>query len=276
MAHNSRPSKSRPSKSRPSKSRPSKMGRKWTQDDVLAYNIKVVYEDLTTFFGVTDLPPPNVENDALTALPAQHSNAAHSHSISNMLFYMGRLATNPVPHIFNIESLTIQFVKELFSLFHYEDVKKGRFVMTRPTLGYMESQGRPPQLDICIRDISHAILLVVKADRRSRGFNPEPRLISDAIGAFHNDNIMREKHLGIDPLTSMVMPGIVMHGTMPTFYKIPITPELVRAVESGERPEQETVVHAYHPEVPRPEEGMKPLDNRSILLSCFECFRQFL
>jgi hypothetical protein len=121
-----------------------------------------------------------------------------------------------------------------------------------------------------------AMLLVVKVDRQSRGFDPEPRLISDTIAAFHNDNIMRVNRLGKDPLISKVMPGVVMNGTMPTFYKIPVTPELVRAVESGERPEEETVVHAYRPEVPSPEEGMKPLDNRYIILSCFEAFRKFL
>ena len=119
-------------------------------------------------------------------------------------------------------------------------------------------------------------LLVVKVDRHSRGFDSEARLFSDAIAAFHNDNIRRVEHHGTDPLTSKVMLGIVMDGTMPTFYKIPITAELVRAVESGKQPEQETVVHAYVPEVPRPEEGMKPSDNRHIILSCFEAFRKFL
>jgi hypothetical protein len=131
-------------------------------------------------------------------------------------------------------------------------------------------------VDVCIRDDTTAILLVVKVYSYLRRSNPEPRLISDAIAAFHNDNIMRVKRFGTDPLTSKVMPGIVMDGTMPTFYKIPITPELVTAVESGKRPEEETIVHAYRPEVPRPEEGMKPLDNRSIILSCFEAFRQFM
>ena len=246
------------------------MGRKWTQDDLLAYNIKVVYQDLTTFFGVTDLPPPNVGNDALTA---QHPTPSN-YSISVMLNYMTHMA-NPVPDFDNLEALTIDFVRVLFNLLCYDDARE-RFVMLRPTLCHITSQGRPPQLDVCIGDITNAILLVAKVDRCSRGFDPEPRLISESIAAFHNDNIMREKHLGTDPLTSMVMPGIAMHGTMPTFYKIPITPELVRAVESGEQPEQETVVYAYRPEVPRPEEGMKPLDNRSILFSCFECFQQFL
>ncbi len=118
--------------------------------------------------------------------------------------------------------------------------------------------------------------MVVKVDRHSRGFDPEPRLISDVIAAFHNDKLKCVKSLGTNPLASKVMAGIVMGGSMPTFYKIPVTPELVRAVESGERPEEETVVHAYRPEVPRPEEGMRPLDNRPIILSCFEAFRQLL
>ena len=143
-------------------------------------------------------------------------------------------------------------------------------------LQYLASQGRHPQLDICIMHDFTAVLLVVKVDRQSRGFDPEPRLISDTIAAFHNDNMVRVKRLGTNPLISKVMPGIVMNGTMPTFYKIPVTPELIRAVVSGERPEEETVVHAYRPEVPSPEEGMKPLDNRYIILSCFEAFRQLL
>ena len=119
-------------------------------------------------------------------------------------------------------------------------------------------------------------LLVVKVDRHSRGFDSEARLISDAIAAFHNDNIRRVEYRGTDPLTTRLCLGYFMDGTMPTFYKIPITAELVRAVESGKQPEQETVVHAYVHEVPRPEEVMKPLDNRHIILSCFEAFRKFL
>jgi hypothetical protein len=148
--------------------------------------------------------------------------------------------------------------------------------MMRLNLRYLASRGRPPQVDICIMHEFTAVLLVVKVDRQSRGFDPEPRLILDTIAAFHNDNMVRVKRLGTNPLISKVMPGIVMNGTMPTFYKIPVTPELVRAVESVERPEEETVVHAYLPEVPRPEEGMKPLDNRHIIHSCFEAFRQLL
>jgi hypothetical protein len=133
------------------------MGRKWTQDDVLAYNIKVVYEDLETFFGITDLPPPNVESDALTA---QDVTAAknHDHWTCAMLFLMNHVADPD-----NVESGTINFVTQLLNVARYPDVYQNRYLMLRPKLQYMPSQGRPPQVDVCIRDESTAILLVVKS-----------------------------------------------------------------------------------------------------------------
>ena len=141
----------------------------------------------------------------------------------------------------------------------------------------LTSQGAPPPpvVDACVIENSIVTLLVIKVDRQKRDFDSEARLISDAIAAFHSDNVARVDYLNTDPITSKVMLGIVTDGSMPTFYKIPITAELVRAVKAGEQPEQETVVHAYVLEVPRPEEGMKPLDNRYIILSCFEAFRIF-
>ena len=136
----------------------------------------------------------------------------------------------------NRKPATIDFVRELFNVLHYPSVPQRRFLIARPKLDYLASQGSPPQVDVCIRDDTTTILLVVKVYSYLRRSDPEPRLISDAIAAFHNDNIMRVKRFGTDPLTSKVMPGIVMDGTMPTFYKIPITPELVTVVESGKRP----------------------------------------
>jgi hypothetical protein len=39
----------------------------------------------------------------------------------------------------------------------------------------------------------------VKVDRHFRGFDPEPRLISDTITAFHDENIRRAKYLVTSP-----------------------------------------------------------------------------
>lgn len=104
---------SRLSKRHPSKSRPSKLGRKWIQDDVFTYNIKVVYQDLRTFFDVTDLPHPDVANDALTGTAPDVSTSKDPNT-SHMLVHMMRVAE---PH--DRETHTIDFVRELFDVLRY-------------------------------------------------------------------------------------------------------------------------------------------------------------
>ncbi len=73
------------------------------------------------------------------------------------------------------------------------------------------------------------------------------------------------------------MPGITMVGTAPTFYKIPVTKDLLQHVAQGTYPPDPTHVTFCQPPVPRParrySEGMKPLDNRQQILSCYEAFR---
>ena len=107
--------KFRPSKSHPSKSRPPKMGRKWTQDDILAYKIKVVHQDLRTFFAVTDLPPPNVEDDVLTS--TDDTTAKHR-SIISMLFLLDMKCTVNDDR----ESNAINLFRVLFEVVRYLDV----------------------------------------------------------------------------------------------------------------------------------------------------------
>src|SRR6266567_1874964 len=121
--------------SRTSKSRKAKMGRKWTQDDVLAYNINV-YQDLQTFFGVTHLPPPNIETCAFTA---QDFATGKEPGTSNMLRYIDRITrTDPD----NIEPSAIGLVRELFEVLHYPNVAQKREVYMNQKLRYLASQGR--------------------------------------------------------------------------------------------------------------------------------------
>ena len=71
-----------------------------------------------------------------------------------------------------------------------------------------------------------------------------------------------------------------MIGTAPIFYKIRVTKGLADAVTYGFFPPLPTVVHFHVPAVPRPHhrlrEGMKPLDNRHIILRCYEAFKRFI
>ena len=59
--------------------RTSKSGNKWTPDDLLAYNIRVVHQDATTFFGVPVLSlPKNVDEEVLTAEDAAATQRSYA------------------------------------------------------------------------------------------------------------------------------------------------------------------------------------------------------
>jgi hypothetical protein len=70
-----------------------------------------------------------------------------------------------------------------------------------------------------------------------------------------------------------------MTGTAPMFFQVPVTTELYQRVQRGEYPAILTTVLAHIPDIPRPEarlnEGMKPLDDRRVMLECYEAFKKF-
>jgi hypothetical protein len=157
----------------------------------------------------------------------------------------------------------------------------GRVARTRKDLPFWVcGEERYAKTDVCIMDDQNILLLAQEDKRHLEGTDPEPQLVAEGIAAFYNNNNTRVRSLMLEPLLSKVIPGITMQGTMPTFYKIPVTADLVRAVQLGEYPAQETTVYAHLPVVPRParryNEGMKPLDNRRVVMACYEAFKQFL
>ena len=113
------------------------MGRKWTQDDVLAYKIKIVHQDFRTFFGVTDLPAPDVANDALTA--GVVVTPATDYWTSHMLVHMDDM-TDPDDREYG----TIDFVAQLFNVVRYQNVEQNRFFMFKPKLSYLGESGKAP------------------------------------------------------------------------------------------------------------------------------------
>jgi hypothetical protein len=71
-----------------------------------------------------------------------------------------------------------------------------------------------------------------------------------------------------------------MVGTSPTFYKVKVTEKLSTAVKEGQFPKEQTIVYEHLPAIPRPlrhlSEGMKEMDNRRAIVTCFEAFKTFL
>jgi hypothetical protein len=224
---------------------------------------------------VPDLPQPCVDNAVLTT---QDADAAEEDDLFLFLRTMD-MAMHPAP---DEESAVLDFVMQLFKILGYIGWKSGRFARTRKELHFLVCREiRRAKLDACIVDCTNDILLLVHEEKAqlAGGGEPHPQLIAEAIAAFDANNDKRRRIQGLKPFASKVIPGIVMTRAMPTFYKIPVTSNLARAVNSGLFPDEETIVYAHYPQLPRHyfrfAEGMKALDNRQILLSCYEAFKQF-
>ncbi|KAG6373102.1 hypothetical protein JVT61DRAFT_6704 [Boletus reticuloceps] len=255
--------------------RSAKSGNDWKQGDLRAYNIKVVFEDTATFFG-GPLPQPTIRPEILTT-----KNPADDQD--DDLYVFLALLQRASRRQWGEESAVIDFVVNLFRELRY--TRKTRLSLSRKDLQFHNcGESRQVKTDICILDYpAESILLLVQEDKRHLDeADPESQLIAKAIAAYSNNRYIRSQEFWSPQaaLEEQVLFGITMTGTSPTFYKIPVTSTLAEAIEEGEYPAQQTVVQAYLPELPRPhdrfKEKMEPLDNRHIMISCFEAFRQFV
>jgi len=251
--------------------RSAKSGSDWTGNDLAAYHIVVHLEDARTFFGVNDMPPLAVDPEVLTREDAEDMVSDFNAEVINLL----DLATKPAPAE---ESAVADFAVALFRLLGY--TKRHRVARTRKNIPlFICGEWRHAKTDVCLVDRQqHDILLVVREDKRHQEDprDAEHQLIAEAIAAFSYNNAVRKRE-GQPTLEAQVVPGIVLVGTTPTFYKIPVTADLARHVAYGTYPPETTTVSAHVPELPRPQrrssEGMKPLDNRQAILRCYEAFK---
>ncbi len=265
---------------------PPKSGSDWDDKDLQRYNIKIVYQNTLDFFGVSysesdsELPLPKVHNEVLTV---EYPRAAQHDDAYLLLSTMNHVVNNNQGK----DSSVVDFIAHLFRVLGYVGRAEGRSTRNRIQVPiskyYPEILAKP---DICIMDKKDQIVLLVQEDKTnlysSHSTHPEVELIAGAIAAFVSNKsfIQRTSRLG-DILVDQVMAGIVMRGTMPVFYKIPITAQLVDAVSRGMKPEQETIVDAYIPEFPEQpsdvsvKQSFECLKSRRVILSCFEAFKKF-
>jgi hypothetical protein len=118
-----------------------------------------------------------------------------------------------------------------------------------------------------------ALLLVQRKKPVLGPSGPEPPLIAGAIAVFQYNNQSRAK-MGLPTLDTMVIPCIMVEGTRPLFYKVPVTQHLSDCVATGQFPEEQTVVTRCGP--PAPSEahvGMESLDYRRTALRYYYTFR---
>ena len=70
------------------------------------------------------------------------------------------------------------------------------------------------------------------------------------------------------------MPGILMEGVTPTFFKIPVTSELAEAVKLGKPPSNHTTVFEHNPRAPVG--GNVAGENDFHFLRSFHAFKQYV
>jgi len=170
------------------------------------------------------------------------------------------------------------FAAELLRVMGYE--REDTVVRTRKNIRPLNlcSQIVIAKTDVCLMDAASEIFLLVQEDKTHiNPSDPEAQLIAEAIGAFQENNSIRVNELFLDPLEMQVIPGITMVGTFPRFYKITVTSDFDLCVRFGQYPTTHTVVYRHTPRVPsRRSDGMRPLDNRKLVLRCYEGFKKIV
>ncbi|KAH8992440.1 hypothetical protein EDB92DRAFT_568786 [Lactarius akahatsu] len=234
-----------------------KSGSYWRWAELVAYNITIKWQDAATFFGVKTLPPPAVARELLTKSTADEMKNVVNYKL---LRYMD-LAMEPVRTGSAEESAVDDFAVHLLTLLDYAPRPKMASTRTDIPLKIC-GEIRHAKTDVCIVD-SNNILLLIQEDKRHKEMkDPSPQLIPEAVATFQANDRMRKTRS-----RACIIPDF------PTFYKIPITSQLADSVANGHYPTEPTVVHAHIPDIPRPapclSEGMRPLDNRRVILSCY-------
>lgn len=251
----------------------------WSSDDLDSYNIKLEYQDAARFFDLEpgqSLPDPKViEPELLTIRDAWRTTNDDSYTILRLL-KLANIYTEEE------ETAVVDFTFSLFRQIGYLSKPHKRFARTRKRIGILiAGEEKKSVIDLALIDEGENMVLVAQEDRRAidkHAADPCAQIIAAAIATVNARNV-RRKDVGLAPVTSITIPAIVMHGTAPTFYKIPVTNKLVRAIAAGEYPSEETIIPVHIPAVPRRDrrlqEGMEPLENRIPTFQCFEAFKKF-
>ncbi|KAF9513464.1 hypothetical protein BS47DRAFT_1372544 [Hydnum rufescens UP504] len=230
--------------------RSAKSGSDWTLNELDSYHISLNQIDPLTFFGVPDLPQPLVDQELLSNINA---GAMQQDRHAVLITYL-----DVAMRAQDDETAVDDFVVELFRVLGY--VRRERIARTWVDLSLLIcGENRHAKTDVCIVDGSrNDILLLVQEDKRlelNEPANARAQLVAEAVAAFNENNAQRDV-AGLPPLAEkashFVMPGIVMDGTSPAFFKIPITQTLSTHIRHGTYPEEETRVTYCYPPISRP------------------------
>jgi hypothetical protein len=264
-------------------------------NELIAFNIEVIDVNAQTFFGSAILPQLTVSAVILDNLE-EPAGPLHKADMDFFAYMEDAMIIPP-----GEESLVDDFAAFVLKMMRYDEGR--RVIHLRKEMGFeMCGQRVDAKTDVCVMErsgtgakylllvqedkvrklylcVSKIRLPITRAKRHLSRDDPEPQLIAEAMAAFYENNRAR-RAAGLPKLQSRTFAGITMVGTAPTFYKIPVTDEILISLATAQYPPKITTIEKLVPPVPFPErlanDGMKPLVNRHIILQCFEAFRQFL
>jgi hypothetical protein len=241
----------------------------WTSNELDAYRVIVEEQDPAVFFGAGELLEPNCPRDFLTC---RVRSANTDEATDDLLWRMEEAMRGTDPG----EGAVDEFASRLLSALGFTSRAVHSSIRRRAEL-QMGGEVKSAEADVCLIHDS-AILLLVQEDKAS-GRPPrraEGQLVAEAIAA-------RQFNVAggvVNGGSTMVVPAIVMEGTYPVFYKVPVSAELDVSVRSLSYPGETTHVARCSPRLPRPafqySEGMGPLDNRLVILGYYEAFRRYV
>ncbi|KAF8500087.1 hypothetical protein BU17DRAFT_102564 [Hysterangium stoloniferum] len=246
-----------------------KSGSEWGMSDLLAYNISIVERDQNTFFN-GPLPIYTGPAGFIQYEDRVQGIDAPSLKLLKRLDLAMRVMEGE-------ESAVDDFAVHLLEAMGYETEQT--VIRSRKSIRLnMCGEQVYAKTDVCVINLDSELLLLVQEDKSHiNQADPEPQLVAEAIAAFQANNFNRVNNLLIDPLPKQVFPGITMVGTYPRFYKIEVTNDLDMCIRGGTYPATRTIVERHTPRVPRRRsDGMRPLDNRMLILRCYEAFKQFV
>ncbi|KZP13939.1 hypothetical protein FIBSPDRAFT_797247 [Athelia psychrophila] len=250
--------------------RSAKSGNKWTENELIGFNITVNTVDVQTFFNVAQLPPTNVSPVILNNVTAPPPPAVLTKDEYLFFPYLKR-AENA------FECCVDDLAGHILRMLDFDDVVHRRSLSIKKELWFtMCGENVCAKPDYSVMDHDNYARLLVQEDKRDPPtYEPQAELIAEAIAAFVANNCHR-----VLPLAQETLLGITMVGASPIFYKIPITQALVTAVITAQYPAQPTIVQRFVPPVANPihymRDGMRPLDNRLIVFQCLETMRDLM
>lgn len=155
----------------------------WNLNDLDSYNIHIQQQDALTFFGVQELPAPQVDPELLNVSNADAMQEDRHAELINLLDLAMVSSTG--------ESAVDDFAVELFKVLGY--VRRNRVARTRKYLRLLIcGEYTHAKTDVCIVDRSqNDILLLVQEDKRSEDREPvdaQAQLIAQAVAAFAENN----------------------------------------------------------------------------------------